>query len=160
MTYISLSIISLYILFYLVKYKKIPNSLSATYYDLGQFFSLTLVVCTILILPDMFRLTSGNYAFLPFLSLIGVLFVAFSPNFKDSQLVDHVHTGFALMSLVFSQIWVGLINPIIFLVWIPVILYGLYGIYKKINILELPQIKFWAEITMLISVYSILLDNF
>lgn len=156
MIYLSLLLIVVYISYYIVQYKKIPNSLSATYYDVGGYFSLVILMSSLLILPSMFNITPDNYKFLSFLSLTGVIFVAFAPNFKEGKLVDSVHTWAAILSLIFSQIWVGLTKPLFLLMWIPIIIYILY---RLITNKEIVKIKFWSEISMLSSVYGTLLDN-
>jgi len=88
MTYLSLLLISIYIIYYIIKFKKIPNSLSATYYDMGWIFSLVILISIILIINNMFEITPENFKFLPFISIAGIIFVAFAPNFNADKLID------------------------------------------------------------------------
>lgn len=154
---LSLLLICSYILYIIIKYG-VPHSLSQTYYLLKHkwIFSLVLITSTAIILPEMLEM---NYSYLAFPTLCGVLFVAVTPNFRDDNLVDQVHTWSAVVALIFSQLWVGLTNPIILNWWILFLIY-LYIQYKKYRsfkkILDESNSKFYAELIMLLTVYSIL----
>lgn len=95
-----------------------------------------------------------DYSYLAFPALCGVIFVAFTPNFKDDDLVDRVHTWSAIVALIFSQIWVGVTNYQMLYLWIPFIMY-LCIQYKKYRsfkrILDESNSKFYAEIIMLLT---------
>lgn len=108
-------------------------------------FSAVLLISTALILPTTLEM---EYPYLAFPALCGILFVVFAPNFMTDSLVDRVHTGAAVIAFTFSQIWVGLHNPIILLEWVP---YLIYILFTRQNF------KFWAEIVMLLTIYTILL---
>lgn len=101
-----------------------------------------------------------NYSYLAFPALCGVIFVAFTPNFRDDSLVDQVHTWSAITALIFSQLWVGLTYPLALLLWIPFLVYlaTQYNKYRSIkDLLDKSNSKFYAELVMLLTVYSILL---
>lgn len=155
MVIVSFLLISLYVIYCIIT-KGIPHSLSSTYYDNGWIFSAVLILSTALITPTMLELTPTKYQFLAFVSLCGTYFVALAPNFNSDILTDQVHTGAAIISLISSQIWVGLINPLTLLFWIPVIIYGLFALSKGYKLLEIPSIKFIGEIIMLLNVYNVL----
>ena len=144
--YISLIIITLYISYYIINYG-IPKSLSITYYKCGLTLSLAIIICSGLIFPKMMEIT--EYQFLPFITLASILFVAFAPNYQDEDIIDYVHTSAAILALISSQILVYLVNPLILLYWIPYLL--VESIFKFNNF------KFWAEVVMLLTIYSILL---
>lgn len=150
---ISLIILLIYI-FYIATKHGIPHSLSQTYYLLKHkwIFSVVLLSSVCIILPQMLEM---NYSYLAFPALCGVIFVAFTPNFKDDDLVDRVHTWSAIVALIFSQIWVGVTNTWILCLWIPFIMY-LCVQYKKYRsfkrILDESNSKFYAEIIMLLTV--------
>lgn len=155
MIIISFLLISLYIMYCIIN-KGIPHSLSATYYDNGWVFSAVLLLSTILITPKMLEITPIKYQFLAFISLCGSYFVAIAPNFRSDILTDRVHTGGAVISLISSQLWVMLMGPINLLSWIPVIIYGIFMIKRKYKLLDIPKIKFIAEVVMLLNIYNIL----
>ena len=158
MILLSIFVIALYIIYAIIN-KGIPVSLSSTYYNYGWIFSFIITLSSSLIFPNMLSITPENYQFLTFITFAGVLFVAFAPNFKSDTLIDNVHTIAAIITLIASQLWVALINPIYLLWWIPVIIYILVGLFKKISILKLPGIKFWSEVVMLLTIYNILLNK-
>ena len=158
MILLSIFVIALYIIYAIID-KGIPISLSSTYYDYSWIFSFIITLSSSLIFPSMLSVTPENYQFLAFITFAGVLFVAFAPNFKTDTLIDNVHTIAAIITLIASQLWVALINPIYLLWWIPVIIYILVGLFKKISILKLPGIKFWSEVVMLLTIYNNLLNK-
>lgn len=155
--YISLLLIILYVSYIIVNYG-IPHSLSETYYSLSQrwIFSAILVASTALMLPIVLPM---EYAFLMFIALSGVLFVANTPNYREDSLVDSVHTSSAIIALISSQIWVGLYSPLTLLWWILILVYAIYQykVTKSIKGIFDSNIKFWAELIMLFTVYSVLL---
>lgn len=150
---ISFIIIFLYVLYILLKYG-VPHSLSQTYYILGKYgwiFSVVLILSVGFITPQLLEL---DYSYLAFISIAGVLFVAFAPNFMSDKLVDDVHVHSARIALIASQIWVYLHSPLILLLWIPIGIYGLISYLKNKNF---GNIKFWGEIVMLLTVYLVTL---
>ena len=160
MILISSLIITIYILYIIINYG-IPHSLSATYYFLKNkwIFSAVLAVSSMMILPIML---SEPYSFLYFFGVTGVLFVSATPNFRDDELVDSVHTWSAIISLISSQLWVGLTNSTFLCVWIPFLIYLCIQFYRYKSlkkILDESNIKFYAEIFMLLSIYLILFFN-
>lgn len=118
MVYISLLIIISYIIYSIIKNKKIPDSLSATYYDNGIWFSISLLSSLFLIIYPMLEITPENWKFLAFFTILGLSFVGFSPDYRSNSLVDKVHTGMALFGTISSQIWILIMNPYILLSWI------------------------------------------
>lgn len=145
---------------YCIISKGIPHSLSSTYYDNGWIFSAILILSTALITPTMLEITPMKYQFLAFISLGGSYFVAIAPNFNSDILTDRVHTGAAIISLIFSQIWVMLMDPINLLTWIPVFIYGILQLKKGHKLSEIPKIKFIGEVIMLLNIYSVLYGEF
>lgn len=154
MIILSLLCILFYIIYVVIKYG-IPHSLSATYYSLVHkvIFSLVLAVSAGLILPTLLSITPDRFQFLTFLSIAGIMFVAAAPDYENDSLTDTIHTGSAIIALILSQVWVGLMNPIALLCWIPMIIYIIYW-YKNLG---KSNIKFWGEITMLLTIYVTLM---
>lgn len=137
-------LIFIYLLYIVIRYN-IPTSISETYYYLKHkwIFSIVLISSIILTFPSLIQ-----FGYLGFISMVGILFVAYTPNFKDDILVEHIHDGSAILSLVSSQSLVGIYNPILLTLWIP---YGIYLIFSRKNY------KFWAEIIMLITIQLLLI---
>lgn len=153
MILLSLLCISFYIIYIITKYG-IPHSLSATYYSLKYKIVFTLVLVLSIFLSFDTFMQIEQWQFLPFIFLSGILFVAGAADFQRSDLTDKVHTISAIISLIASQIWVGLICPSVLFIWLFLLLYILIKIkeYKSIKkIFEFTNIKFWAEMLMLLT---------
>lgn len=140
---LSFIIIFTYIIYMIYKYG-VPKSISTTYYSLNHkwVFSVVLLASSLLLLPKLVE-----FGFLGFLCVVGVIFVAYAPNFMDNELVDRVHTGSAILSLITSQLLVAMKHPLILAIWIP---YVIYLIFSRNNY------KFYAEIIMLFTIYLLL----
>lgn len=159
MVLLSFLLIALYIIYFVIKYG-VPHSLSATYYSIAYkvAFSLVLAVSAGLVLPTLLSITPVKYQFLAFLAIAGIMFVAAAPDYRNDDLVDYVHTGSAIFSLIISQILVFLISPYILMLWIPLILYIiiLWINTKSLNkVFSDYPIQFWGEIIMLLTIYYI-----
>ena len=70
-----------------VKCKEIPDSISETAYivDHPEIFTAVMVVEAALITPPLLQNSDENTAFLAFLTVIGLLVVAFTPNYKEEH---------------------------------------------------------------------------
>lgn len=94
-------IISLiYNLYVLLKYKKIPESLSETSYLFGNNRYLFTVYCLLIglcLLILLLPLTNINLQFIPFIICIGLIFSGFSPFYKKG-LDRKIHYIFAFLS--------------------------------------------------------------
>lgn len=77
MFYILISIIAIYLLFSIIKYKQIPESISDTFY-LGNkwWFTFTMFVLGFLVCSTLIPITSEMYQFTAFLIGAGLLFVS------------------------------------------------------------------------------------
>jgi hypothetical protein len=99
-----LAIISVvYNSYIIVKYNKIPFSLSETSYILGSkkyyFFSLYTFMITFLLIPILFNHTIDAFTFLPFLFCGGLLYAGLSPLYKEG-LDRKIHYTAAMVSFV------------------------------------------------------------
>ena len=87
----------------LMKYKKIPESLSETSYLFGgnkrYFFTLYTLCISGFLLPLLLTYTSEMLEFLPFIFCGGILFAGFSPLFKE-KIDKEVHYTAALISFI------------------------------------------------------------
>ena len=84
---ICLIITLLYNSYIIIKYKKIPESLSETSYLLGGnkrywFTGYCFIICTLL-LPLLFNITNNNLLILPFIFCGGLAFAGCSPLFRE-----------------------------------------------------------------------------
>lgn len=95
----------LYNSYVIYKYKKIPVSLSETSYMFGgvkrYFFTLYCLSVGAITLPYLFSLNLGDFEFIPFLFVIGLLFAGFSPMFKQSVDKEVHYTGAIIAFLAF-----------------------------------------------------------
>lgn len=144
-----------YLVIYVIKYG-IPPSISATYYKINNklWFSICLISTSVLLFPVLVQQIPEGLQFLVFLTLGSVIFVGLSPNYRNSVLINNIHTISAYISLVCSQILVGLINPNILLIWILLFIYWIYYSIKFKSIkygFSKSNIKFWGEVIMMIT---------
>ena len=123
----------------------------------GLFVLLYLVFLIAMGLPVLtMEASSENSQFLVFLSVVGMIVLGVSPNFKGSQKVSHcIGAG---MSLIFSQIWVGC-NA-----WYWLFLWAGFIAYMAISMSEhwtgnfisdfiKRKPMFWIEVISLLTVY-------
>lgn len=134
------------------KSKSIPASISASAYDLDMshkwIFSIILILCGFLIAPELLEITSkvspGN-EFLSFFTIAGIMGVGTDPLVHGKKNIIHYIS--AILLGICSQIIVLLVNPYIFLLWIPYILYTLYMENGKWNML-------FGEIIMILNLLA------
>ena len=148
-----------YLIIYVIKYG-VPPSVSATYYKINNklWFSLCLISTSILLFPVLVQQVSEELQFLVFLTLGSIIFVGLSPNYRDSNLLNNIHSISAYIALVCSQILVGLVNPNILFIWILLFLYWIYYSIKHKSLkygFSKSNIKFWGEIIMMFTIYFI-----
>ena len=84
----------------------------------------------------------------------GILFVAFVPDYNKFKFLDNIHTTAAIILLISSQIWVAVMNPFCLSWWVLLLIYVICNF--KINLLQIPKIKFFGEVIMLITIYNVL----
>lgn len=155
-------IIIIYLAIIIIKEKKIPHSISETRYYLNNpvWFTVIMVFISYNLLPLVLSVTPENYQIFAFLSMIGISFVGVADDFRRDKSVDIIHTVFAIISFICSQIWIGLIIPELLLIWILLLIYLIVKFikYRSINkIFKYTSIKFWAELIAIMSIYLALL---
>lgn len=155
---LSFILIAGYVYAMIKKGKKIPYSISATYYALTHkfWFGLCMIDSSFLLLPPAFEASTENNRFLIFLAVIGMIVLGVSPNFKTEQKVPHC-IG-AAMSLIFSQIWVGCNSWYWLLMWAGFIAYMAISMKKHwtgnfISDFIKRKPMFWIEVISLLTVY-------
>lgn len=129
--------------------KGIPDSLSATYYllgDKGWLFQVVVSCAAFMLLPTWM---DKGYEFLPFLSCGGLLFVASSPSFRI-QLEGKVHYISAIICGMCSVLWIFLMGSgdIFLPCFVGAIILSLFDAKKYM---------WWFEIAIIASVYYCLI---
>ncbi|WP_336617135.1 hypothetical protein [Bacteroides acidifaciens] len=155
---LSFVLIAGYVYAMIKKGKEIPYSISATYYALTHkfWFGLCMIGSGAFLLPAAFEASSENSQFLVFLSVIGMIVLGVSPNFKGSQKTTHC-IG-AAMSLIFSQIWVGCNSWYWLLLWAGFIACMAISMSEHwtgnfISDFVKRKPMFWIEVISLLTVY-------
>ena len=141
LTIISLGCILAYTLAVCLKFKGIPNSISASFYSLEHkyWFRFTMWVAPMLLLPEILEVSKPNTEFLAFLAIVGMIIVGCFPDYANDKFSKRGHEAGAIMTIVFSQIWVGFNKPIFLSLWALYLLYtamSMFIAYKKMNNLE------------------------
>ena len=123
--YIAIFITIVYNCYMIIRYKKIPESLSETSYLLGGnkrywFTGYCFIIC-ILLLPVLFEITVDSLLFLPFLICGGLSFAGCSPLFREG-LDKPVHYIFSILAfvcyicyMIFCMGWTWLIGYLVLL---------------------------------------------
>lgn len=159
LTIISVLFIAFYTSAVCIKCKGIPYSISETYYKISHkfWFGITMVLTACLLMPAILEITPESYQFTAFLACVGMIMTGIAPNFREG--VDRkVHTAGAVLCLVFSQVWVGLILAWMLLVWVGYLVYTVIGIKRNwtgyfIGSFLSTKPMFWVEITALVATY-------
>ena len=147
---IAITLIATYTLVLCAIGRKVPKSLSQSV------FMIPPHAVAVLILPTMMDVAGDNWKFLPFLSIVGLLFVALcplSPNKSGQRYV--VHMIGAWICAVCSQLMVAVTDWHHLLLWVPwIVVYVLrrmwFGWDTKV---------FWAEMTCFATIFILLLSR-
>lgn len=142
MFYILISIITIYLLFSIIKYKQIPESISDTFY-LGNkwWFTITMFILGFLVCATLIPITTEAFQFMAFLTGAGLLFVGAAPHFKDDFEAQVHFSGATIFGLV-SQFWASIYcSPWLLLTW--VILVPLWNTKQR---------TFWVELICIINI--------
>lgn len=101
------ALVMVYLMIVCLYAKKVPTSISETYYlGGGNIFTLVIAAAGFLLCSGSLTLTTNpNIEFLAFFSGAGLLFVAAAPQFKD-DFVQKVHYAGAFIFGVASQLWI------------------------------------------------------
>lgn len=109
LTILSLGCILAYTLAVCLKFKGIPNSISASFYSLEHkyWFRFTMWVAPMLLLPAILEVSKPNTEFLAFLAIVGMIIVGCFPDYANDKFSKRGHESGAIMTMVFSQVWVA-----------------------------------------------------
>lgn len=135
-----------YIIYCCIKLKDIPVSVSQTVKALKYDWVWTIIMWAIGILVGikMLELIPDGWQIIPFGYIVSQLIVGAAPWTRDKD--NMIHNIFGILTCIFSQIWVGLINPYALLLWIP---------YLLVFIFDKNRWCFWSEV---ISVSTVLIS--
>lgn len=150
---ISLYILYSYTIAVCIKNKKIPRSISATFYAIEHkwWFRFTMWVSPMLLIPPILEISVPNTEFLSFLSLLGMIAVGCAPDFQNDPFQRKMHIAGAVMLLAGSQTWLAFNCWQGLLVWIIYLLYTITAILLQKNKSFVQKLyntnpMFWIEI--------------
>lgn len=132
-----------------IKSKSIPWCLSECYYIIGGWFSILMVIASIILLPFILDHTPETYQFLAFFTLSGLIFVAFAPKYKD-KFEGNVHYVSAIISGVSSLLWTFFCGDAITLIVLSILA-------SLLLIIDRNRWLLWVELGCILSVLISLL---
>ena len=141
-----------YVTYAIIKSKGIPDSISATAYAIKykKTFTAAMMGVSGLILPELLTDSSDNTKFLAFLSVVGLMMVGLTPDYR-TKTQGTLHYIGAFLAAVGSQLMLALNDHVALLGW---------GAYPIILMLEKGKnYAFWAEIICLLNMFAYLLYN-
>lgn len=162
LTVLSILIVTIYTGAVCIKGRRVPNSISATFYALAHkwWFRFTMWMTPMFLMPAILEVSKDNTEFLAFLALIGMFMVGSAPDYEHDPFQRKVHTSGAIMCLLFSQLWVAfncwwILIPI----WLAYMVYTGISIFKQkegVFYYKYMQTKpmFWVEICALMATYT------
>lgn len=152
LTIITLVITLLYNSYVIIKYKKIPESLSETSYLFGgnkrYLFTGYCIITSFCLLPMLLEITM-TLQFLPFIFCGGLLFAGCSPLFRSGldKPIHYIFSGLAFIAylcyIMLCMGWVWLIGYLIIL--------------SILCIIKLKSYVYWAEILALFEIIIFIL---
>lgn len=172
LTLLSLGCILAYTLSVCIKFKGIPNSISASFYSLEYkyWFRFTMWVAPFLLLPAILEISKPNTEFLAFLAIVGMIIVGCFPDYVNDRFAQKGHEAGAIITMVFSQTWVGFNYPYLLALWFFYIVGTMYFILKHVDdVLEaygytrwndfvdgffFAKPLFWVEVTCILSTFA------
>lgn len=145
LSFASFLILLSYVLVFLIKHG-IPKTLSETHYIVKYKFMFPLMMIAVagLLLPSWLELSDGNgfgYTFLSFLTCAEIVFVGFSPNFKD-EFESKIHCTSATFAAITGILWSVLSVWYAPLISAVAFAYPLIKYWKAANVFFLEMIAF------------------
>lgn len=141
---ISALVLLIYVLISIWKNKRLPASLSATYYMYPKWiFPVIIIFSAGTLLPCWLQITEGNnLQFLSFIACAGLMFVGLSPNYKNDEDDNKVHHIAAYLATSCAIISVSfLVEGCLYLLIASIIIYfGLHIKYIKSSYIFLLEI--------------------
>lgn len=143
---------AIYLIYAVIKNKGIPDSISATAYAIKhkKTFTAAMMGVSALMLPELLDDSSDNTQCLSFLSIIGLMMVGLTPDYRTKE-QGTIHYIGAFLAAVGSQLLLALNDPVALLGW------GAYPILLLLN--KGKNSAFWAEVICLLNIFFYLLYN-
>lgn len=161
---LSLGCILAYTLSVCIKFKGIPNSISASFYSLQHkyWFRFTMWTTPLLLMPAIFEISDTNTQWLAYLACVGMIVVGCFPDYVGDKFYYRGHVAGAVITMVSSQVWVAFNCPWVLLLWIGYIIYTIIMMsvsvsYNFISDFLRTKPMFWVEVTTLVSTYLTIL---
>lgn len=163
LTVLSFLLIASYTIGVCISTHGIPYSISETYYKIKHkfWFAVATIGTAALLMPAILEVTPEQYQFLAFLACVGMILTGAAPNFREG-IEKKIHTAGAVMCLVFSQLWIAFLYPVLLLLWILYLIYTAIDMNHKwkgnfIQAFIYTKPMFFIEITAIVSVYLCLM---
>ena len=140
----------------------VPKSLSMTYYLFKKrknifksLFPAMIVLLCIFLTPCWLELSEGsNFQFLAFLAPAALMFVGFTPAFKDADMYNTIHDISAYTCAVFALLWIILVTPYWYII---LIVFGLIAITSIVTKTWKTCYIYWLELVAIISLFTSIL---
>lgn len=142
---------TVYMVYAVCAKRGVPESLSATYYDLkeeGWLFQMVVITCGMALMPVWLTVSEESYRYLAFLACAGLIFTGFAPAFR-LRLDGMVHYGAAIVCCVSAVSWV------IAMGMYPIVLYWAFAGW--LSYLRLGNFMWWLEVAVMGSVFMALM---
>lgn len=157
---ISLGIYIIYNIASICKYRDLPECLSATHYlwNSNWIFPIVMIVISGLLLPVWLELLEGsNFQFLAFVTCASIIFIGFTPDYKNNKSECKIHiictyiaslTSIAAISIVMG--YLDILLTYIIVTFITSIVIDGYKVLKEIWL-------YLVELILFLTVYSSIL---
>lgn len=162
LTVLSFIMIAVYTSAVCIRLKAVPNSISETFYRIEHktWFGITMISASLVLTPAILQVTPDSFQFTAFLACFGMCLTGIAPNFREG-IEEKIHVSGAVLCLLFSQIWVYIINPWMLVLWVIYISYTAVCMKRKwdgkfISSFMKTKPMFWVETTSIVSTYSTL----
>lgn len=132
---LSLGCILAYTLSVCIKFKGIPNSISASFYSLQHkyWFRFTMWLTPMLLIPAILEISDTNTQWLAYLACVGMIVVGCFPDYTGDKFYYRGHVAGAVITMVSSQVWVAFHAPVLLTAWALWLVYTMYSIYGYMN---------------------------
>ena len=136
----------------------VPKSLSMTYYlfkdrenVLKFLFPSMMTLLGIFLMPCWIQMSEGSpFQFTAFLSAAALIFVAFAPAFKESDLENTVHQVSAYCCAAFAMLWIILVTPYWYVI---LIVLGIVAALAIVTKTVKSSYIYWLEMVAFISTF-------
>lgn len=143
----------------------VPKSLSMTYYlfkdrenVLKYLFPSMMTLLGIFLMPCWIQMSEGSpFQFTAFLSAASLIFVAFAPAFKESDLENTVHQVSAYCCAAFAMLWIILVTPYWYVI---LIVLGIVAAIAIVTKTVKSSYIYWLEMVAFISTFITIVAHY